>query len=182
MAQTYPFLEDEQLRLRAPEPEDLEVMYRIENNPSLWMMGSTTVPYSRYVLRKYIETAAHDIYQDRQLRLMVERKTDGKVLGCADLTDFDPRHDRAEVGMVILHDEQGKGMGSRALTLLCHYAFGFLHLHQLYAYVAAGNERSLSLFAKCGFVRRTLLEDWLRMGNESGGRYEDAVMMQRVNG
>ena len=60
------------VKLRALEPEDLEMLYTIENNQSEWNVGATNVPYSRYVLRDYIANTASDIYADRQLRLMVD--------------------------------------------------------------------------------------------------------------
>ena len=41
-------LENETIRLRALEPEDLELLYRWENNPELWSLGNTMSPYSRY--------------------------------------------------------------------------------------------------------------------------------------
>ena len=36
---------NEQLTLRAMEPEDIDLLYRIENDRSLWDVGSTNVPY-----------------------------------------------------------------------------------------------------------------------------------------
>ena len=38
------------IRLRAIEPEDLDLLYRIENDRELWNVGTTNVPYSRYTL------------------------------------------------------------------------------------------------------------------------------------
>ncbi|MCI6309270.1 MAG: GNAT family N-acetyltransferase, partial [Prevotella sp.] len=52
------------VKLRALEPEDLEMLYTIENNQSEWNVGATNVPYSRYVLRDYIANTASDIYAD----------------------------------------------------------------------------------------------------------------------
>ncbi len=42
------------IRLRAPEPEDLEVMFRFENATDVWEMSNTTGPYSRFQLKQYI--------------------------------------------------------------------------------------------------------------------------------
>ena len=36
-----------QIRLRALEPEDLDVLYAIENDTTIWNVGNTNVPYSR---------------------------------------------------------------------------------------------------------------------------------------
>lgn len=176
-------LEDEMIRLRAPEPEDLEVMYEIENMPELWEVGCTTQPYSRHLLRQYLEQSANDLYTDRQLRLMVTDKADGKVLGMADLTAFDPLHGRAEVGMAVRVGYRQKGVGKRALTLLCRYAFGFLHLHQLYAYIPADNENSLRMFAGCGFIGQALLKEWLLAGSTATDgwetpHYKDVLVVQ----
>ena len=61
-----------EVKLRAMEPEDLELLYHIENNRDLWKVGATNVPYSRYVLRDYIARATGDIYTDRQVRQIIE--------------------------------------------------------------------------------------------------------------
>ena len=37
----------DEIILRALEPEDLDVLYSIENDIELWSVGYTTVPYSR---------------------------------------------------------------------------------------------------------------------------------------
>ena len=57
------------VRLRAMEPEDLELLYQIENEPELWQVGCTNVPYSRYLLRDFITRSTGDIYTDKQVRL-----------------------------------------------------------------------------------------------------------------
>ena len=43
--------------LRALEMEDLEFLYKIENDRSLWGVGCTNVPYSRQMLIDYIASA-----------------------------------------------------------------------------------------------------------------------------
>ena len=57
-------LENERIILRALEPEDLEVLFRWENDASLWELGSTLSPFSRYVLKEYIATSHQDIDPD----------------------------------------------------------------------------------------------------------------------
>ena len=49
------------VHLRAIEPEDLDLLYRIENDIKLWNIGATNVPYSRYTLHDYIANASGDI-------------------------------------------------------------------------------------------------------------------------
>ena len=78
------------------EPEDLDLLYRIENDPGLWGVGATNVPYSRYVLHDYIANAAGDIYTDHEVRLIIENRV-GETVGIIDITNFDAKNQRAEV-------------------------------------------------------------------------------------
>ena len=55
----------ERVRLRAMEPEDLEIMYAMENDPQTWDVTNFSVPYSKYVLRQYMENSQCDMFADR---------------------------------------------------------------------------------------------------------------------
>jgi len=162
------------MKIRAIEPEDLDVLYQIENDRSLWHVGTTNVPYSRYTLHDYVATSSDDIYADRQVRLVVEDDQQ-QVVGMADLVHFDPQHQRAEAGIVIMKPHRRKGYAQEALRELADYALQTLHLHQLYAVIAADNEAALRLFEKAGYERQGVLKGWLCRGHE----YVDAVLMQQ---
>ena len=163
----------DRVNLRAMEPEDLDLLYRIENDQQLWDVGATNVPYSRYVLHDYIATATGDIYTDHQVRLIIENG-DGETVGLADITDFDAKNCRAEVGIVIAREHRQQGYASQALRAIADYALRILHLHQLYAVVDEDNLSSLQLFRKAGFSEASRLADWLY----DGKKYHGAVLMQ----
>lgn len=163
------------IRLRAMEPEDLDLLYRIENNIELWGVSATNVPYSRYALHDYIANATGNIYTDLQVRLMVEN-LDGNVVGIIDLVDFDAKNNRAEIGLVIEREYRRKGYAASVLTAIADYALEVLHLHQLYAYISVDNKPTLQLFRKMGYVESACVRDWLFDGRS----YHDAVLMQIV--
>lgn len=171
------FLMNDRLYLRAVEPEDLEIMYEIENDPGMWDISSFTVPYSRYVLKQYIEGSLSDMFADKQLRLMIIRREDNRTVGTIDVTDFVPLHSRGAVGIAVHNDYRREGYAADGLKLLCDYVFDFLFIRQLYAHVAVDNEASMRLFTSCGFTQCGLLKDWLR--TKDG--YRDAALMQRMN-
>ena len=162
------------IRLRAIEPEDLDLLYRIENDQRLWNVGATNVPYSRYTLHDYIASSGDDIYTDRQVRLVVEN-AEGHAVGMVDVVNFDPRHQRAEAGIVIMDAHRRKGYATAAVLQLCDYALRVLHLHQLYAVVDVGNDSALRLFRKVGFEDSACLKHWLSDARE----FHDALLMQR---
>ncbi|MBO7494961.1 MAG: GNAT family N-acetyltransferase [Salinivirgaceae bacterium] len=171
-------LENDSILLRAVEPEDIDFLYRCENDTDLWRYGTTIVPYSRYAIKQYIAETQNDIYTDRQLRLIITRKDKGEAVGAVDLFDFDPFHLRAAVGIAIVGDENRRlGFASQTLQLLVDYSFDFLHLHQLYCTVAADNVPSLHIFEKAGFERCGLRKEWIKTADG----FADVVEMQLVN-
>ncbi len=164
-----------QIKLRAIEPEDLDLLYRIENDVELWNVGTSNVPYSRYLLHDYVANAKNDIYTDRQVRMMVEN-SDGKIVGVVDLVSFDPANCRAEVGLIILNSYRRQGYGTAVLAQISDYALRILHLHQLYAYIDIENNSSLKLFQKAGFVVASEIKDWLY----DGAKFRDSLLVQYV--
>ncbi len=162
--------------LRAMEPEDLELLYTLENDSKVWDISSIHVPYSRYTLKQFIAKGTHDIYTDKQLRLMIESVDDGTVVGIVDITDFQPYHHRAEIGIVLARDYRNKGIGTEVLHLIEQYADSYLQLHQIYAYVSSTNEASLKLFQKAGFKHTATLDQWIYQGK----KYLDVFIFQKI--
>lgn len=170
-------LEGENIRLRAIEPEDLELLYRWENHSEWWGFGSTLAPYSRYQLKEYIKRSHCDIYELKQLRLMIEQLADATTVGSVDLYDFDPYHLHAGVGILVDSDYQQQGIASEALALLERYAFSFLRLHMLYAYANVNNEASKKLFLGQGFTVSGTLHDW----STSENGFSDVLVLQKID-
>jgi len=171
-------LKGKNIYLRALEPEDLEFVYAIENDESIWEVSNTQTPYSRFLIRQYLENAHQDIYEAKQLRLVICKNQDTEAIGLIDLFDFDPRNNRAGVGILIQDSSnRNSGIGTEALDLLLQYAFTTLNLHQLYANIDIENEASLALFTNFGFQNIGVKKQW----NLINGRYKDEALFQLIN-
>lgn len=164
------------INLRALEPEDLEFLYEIENNESFWEVSHTQTPFSKYILKQYLENAHLDIFETKQLRLVIEETITKKQLGMIDLFDYNPQHKRAGIGILIHPDFQKKGYASEALSNLIEYAFSHLQLHQLYANITSENTKSLALFKKHNFSEVGTKKDWVL----SDGKFKDEVLFQLI--
>ncbi len=171
------WLENDLLKLRALEPEDLDLLYKWENDTRLWKYGSTLNPYSRYVLRKYIDNSHQNIYEAGQLRLMIKEKSSGATVGTVDLYDFEPYHSRVGVGILVDSDYRGRGLALIALNLVMDYALRFLKLEQVYAYIPSMNISSLHLFRNAGFVETANLKKW----NKVEGGFTDVFVYQFIS-
>lgn len=171
-------LKNKDIVLRAVEPEDLEILYRWENSTVLWYHGNTLAPYSKLVLRQYINDSLEmDIYQSKQVRLMIDLVEEKVTIGTIDLYDIDAHNRRAGIGILIDDDYRRRGFAKQALELMSNYAFDFLYLHQIYAYIAQSNTNSISLFEKAGYQSVGILKDWLQRGEE----FEDVYLSQLLN-
>lgn len=170
-------LKGNQVYLRALEPKDLDFLYQLENDTSIWEISGTLKPYSKKVLRLYLENAHRDIYEVKQLRLCICTQDDN-CIGLIDLFDFDPKNKRAGIGIVIAKSEdRNKGWGAEAVSLLCTYAFNILDLHQLYANILEGNKNSIHLFKKLGFEPIGIKKDWIRTNQG----FKNEILFQKIN-
>jgi diamine N-acetyltransferase len=171
-------LKGKKIFLRALEPNDLEFIYAVENDESVWEISHTQTPYSRFLVRQYLENANQDIYEAKQLRLAICENEDENAIGLIDLFDFDPKNNRAGIGILIKNTaDRNRKIGSEALDLLIKYSFYNLNLNQLYANIDTENNASLKLFINFGFQKIGIKKQW----NLVNGKYKDEILLQLLN-
>lgn len=165
-------------RLRALEPQDVDVLYSLENDTGLWRVSGTMAPFSRHSLMRFIEEQQYDIYASRQQRLVIEADVDGeaRAVGAIDLFDFDPQNLRAGVGVVISAEHRERGYAKDALNILERYAKQVLHLHQLWCGIGADNKASIRLFQGAGFVECGRRREWILTADGA----IDEILMQKI--
>ena len=169
-------LQTEHVRLRAMEPRDVDLLYRWENDPEVWKVSNTMVPFSKFTLQEFIKTSTMDIYASRQLRLMVE-DWKGNTVGAVDVFDFEPFHHRAGIGILIAKEYRENGYAEEAVRCVCQYLFTVFQLHQVYCNVMEDNEISLKLFQHAGFVLTGRKKDWMRGKNG----FLDVLILQLIH-
>ena len=171
-------LKGNNILLRALELTDLDFLYQLENDESVWEISNTITPYSHYILKKYLENSHKDIFEVKQLRLIISTLTDEKAIGCIDLYDYDPKHKRVGLGIIIFSEKQKqKGYAYEATKMLCDYAVESLDVHQIYASITEGNTASIKLFEKVGFIKTGTKKDWIY----TQGSYKNELHYQLIN-
>ena len=166
------------IKLRAFEPEDLELLYKWENNRLYWAISNTISPFSKYTLKRYVEISHKSIYETGQIRLMIDYVPDNISVGSVDIFDFDPYHLRAGIGILIADEKyRRKGLASMAITWLVDYCFKNYQLHQLYCNILADNHESIQLFSKLGFVQTGTRKEWVK----TPAGYIDQHIFQLIN-
>lgn len=163
------------IHLRALEPEDLDLLYSIENQPENWCVGTPAGPYSRYALKQYLSMQPSHLCESGYLRLVI--CSNERSVGLIDLMEYSPTDRRAEVGIALLDIERGKGIARQALKVLEEYAYDVLNLRMLYAKVSVyGNSAAWKLFSSAGYQQVATLPSW----HYVLGEYEDLAVMQKI--
>ncbi|MEO0059713.1 MAG: hypothetical protein RLZZ312_1360 [Bacteroidota bacterium] len=171
------YLKGENIFLRALEPIDLDFIYEVENNIDVWEISGTQTPYSKFLIKQYLENAHQDIFEAKQLRLAICEKATEDPLGLIDLFEYDPKNNRAGIGLLIQNkSNRNTGIGSEALKILTDYAFYHLNINQLFANISVENTASLNLFSNFGFEKIGIKKNW----NLVNGIYKDEVFLQKL--
>ncbi|QAA80686.1 N-acetyltransferase [Aequorivita sp. H23M31] len=171
-------LKGDKILLRALEPSDLDFLYHLENEESLWEVSNTITPYSKLILKEYLDNSFRDIYDVKQLRLVICNIENNNPIGFIDLYDFDPKNRRVGAGIVIFKKEdRGRGFASEALKITSNYAFTYLNVHQVFAGITEDNVGSISLFENAGFERSGIKKDWIY----SLGKFKSEYVYQLIS-
>jgi len=169
-------LSNNKIALRAPELEDIEILYTWENDESIWYLSNTSLPFSRFDLEQFILNSNHDIFIEKQYRFMIEKNDTNEVVGCVDLFEFDLKNKRVGVGILIDENYRNQGLASEALDVLIQYAFEQLDVHQIYCNILSSNTKSLILFKRKQFLEIGVKRDWVF----SEGKYHDEILLQLI--
>lgn len=180
-----PLLSNQRILLRAPEPVDVDILYKWENDTTLWNAGVTYAPLSRKQLWDYINNYDGNIFETKQLRFVIDLKqvinADGSrhlfptSIGTVDLFDFDAINSRCGIGILIADEYRRQGYGLDVLNIVMEYCRKKLALHQLYCTIAEDNIASRRLFEKAGFQISGRLKSWLR----TPPTYTSAYILQK---
>lgn len=162
--------------LRAPEVEDVPIIFKWENDPAVQAFSRSKMPVSAFAIEQYIISANQDPFATGQIRLMAILKTNTTVIGHLDLFKIDPLNRRAGIGILVDPDFRNKGYASEMLKLISSWVKSTLDMHQIWCTIDATNIQSIKLFSKAGFVQTGVRREWIK----KDGRYIDEVFMQLI--
>ncbi|MEG1554833.1 MAG: GNAT family protein [Rikenellaceae bacterium] len=171
-------MKNDNITLRSLEPEDLEVLYKWENDSLLWQFSNNIAPFSRYMLKEYISSSlTDDIFCSRQQRFMIVEKQSERAVGAIDLFDYEPIHRNIGLGMLIYEEsDRGKGYGREAVNQVIEYCRQILDIHSIYCNILSDNDFCISLFEKCGFIFVGERKEWLNID----GKWHNEKMYQLI--
>ena len=155
--------------LRTELAEDEEMLYRLLSELDTFEERSPSSPAPLTLAAFRQRRAQRDSAGTADFTITV----DGAAVGRVNLFGEDPLARHAEVGIALLPEARGKGIGSAALAQMVEFAFVRRNLRRLHLVVIASNAAGIGSYRKAGFVEEGRRREhcWVR------GRYEDEVIM-----
>ena len=118
-------------------------------------------PDSRKKFRAYVQRADSDSHRG----FLVVLRNSGEMVGVINLGNIiRGLLQGAYVGYYAFAPHAGKGLMREGMQLVLKEAFQKLKLHRLEANIQPGNERSIRLVRRCGFVREGFSRRYLKVG------------------
>jgi len=158
----------ESFALHILEKEDLPFVHHLYNNADIMKYWFEEPYYSMAQLEDHFQKSIHS----ENIRQFIFKK-DSERLGYIGFYNIEQIHRKAEFGIMIDPQHQGKGYAKRAMKQAIDYAFSILNLHKLYLIVDQENEKAIHIYQKAGFQVEAELKDEYFVN----GSYHNITMM-----
>jgi len=168
-------INDGNLFLRKVSKDDVSFFYQslkekeMTNYLSLGPLRS--FDHSKRLVRNYLKS--WDKYLQFNYVIELRDSLTRKRIGSVSLWNVNWLHKRSGVGIWILPNYWGQGIGKRVIELIKKVAFYHLNLNRIEAQIAIENDNSLKMFEKAGFKEEGLLNKYLNIE----GKFHDVYTL-----
>jgi len=156
------------LNLRPLRPDDAPVVYALHADPVALRYWSTPPWDDPRLADELIARDLQALADGDYVRLGLQRRSDGALVGLCTLFAFHLPSRRCEIGYLQRRDCWGQGLMHEALVALLDYGFAVLGLNRVEADIDPRNAASARTLQRLGFQPEGLLrERWIVSGEVS---------------
>ncbi|GGC75653.1 GNAT family N-acetyltransferase [Undibacterium terreum] len=167
---TVPTLETPRLILTQNCQEDWPLFLQLERDPDVLRYISDQRSEEELRNRFARRLPVWSKLSEQWLGLTVKEKKSGIKIGMHGFMPMWQPYRQAELGYSFLPDWHGHGYASEATRAVIEFAFAICGFHKLTATVTSGNNESVKLLQKVGFLQEGCLRDNFIIG---GNWYDD---------
>jgi diamine N-acetyltransferase len=164
----------DQIRLRAPEREDLPRFVAWLNDPQVRAGLKINLPLSHVMEEQWFENMLKQPAEEHPMVIEIRQNDSWIPIGNCGFIDINWRIRSAQVGIFIGDKSYwDKGCGTQVMQLLLRHGFETLNLNRIGLMVYENNPRAIRSYEKAGFTH----EGRFRQGHFQDGEYIDIVIM-----
>lgn len=162
-------IEPGRVTLRTPSPEDEDLLYRLNSDLDTWEERMPSSPTTMTREAFHARNAQRDADRDVEFIVLL----DGTPVGRTTIFNESALSRNAEVGIGLVPEARGQGVGTEALRQTIEFAFVRRNLRRVFLWVLSSNLAGINAYRKLGFVEEGRHREhvWVR------GKYEDEVTM-----
>jgi len=144
-------LTDGVITLRPPRADDAEALYRECQDPEIARWTGVPTPYERHHADQYLARCVEEEAEGKT-RAFVAVDAEDRVLASISVMELDKGLAYGEIGYWVAKDARGKGVASRAVTLLRDWCARELGLELIELLIDAENLASQRVAESTGFL------------------------------
>ncbi len=168
------YLENETIRLRTIEKEDLKTLSLIMANIDIARLSGEVYPITEKEMQEFYERTQKT---DERIWFVIETKSSNEIIGETGFLRIFMPWRTADYSLIIWKkDYWGKGIGTTVANMMLDYGFNYLNFHRVAIGVVEHNERAIRFWNSIGFIEEGKQVD----GFYSEGKYSDFVMMRML--
>jgi ribosomal-protein-alanine N-acetyltransferase len=162
----FPYIESDELTLRKIEKSDLNDFYEMCSNERLYRYKPGIVKKSISTVENMIGHYERDFRKKKVIFLGICLNDNNKLVGVAEIFDFDMNVNQLTIGYTLNEDYWGRGIATKTTKLLLDYLFNVIDVNRIQAYVMPINIKSQNVLIRNGFTK----EGTIRQGHMWTGK------------
>lgn len=173
----FPVIETERLILRADGMQDVPLLFRMRSDDDMRRYTIRPKPKAETEVAELMEKIMEGVCTNTAISWAITLKGKDTMIGNVSFWRIYPEHHRAEIGYMLWKEHWGKGIITEAVGAALDYGFRVMKLHSVEAQVSPGNEASVRLLKKHGFVQEAYFHENVFFE----GKYLDTLVMSKLN-
>jgi RimJ/RimL family protein N-acetyltransferase len=171
-------LSDGAIRLRLIADADVPAVIDACQDPEIPRWTKVPDHYGEAEAREWLAQQEADHSTGSALHLVITDASSDRLLGSAGFTGIDWEDMRAAIGYWVAAHARGRGVATRAVSLLADWGIDELGFGRVEIKAQAENERSQRVAERAGFAREGLLRSYALMK----GRRRDMILFSLLPG
>ena len=169
-------LSDGVVTLRLMSDADAPAVVEAVQDPEISRWTKVPSPYGDEDADRWLRASAAGLAGGTDLTALVVDAESDRLQGAVALHAISPESGRCSAGYWLAADARGRGVATRALRLLCRFAFEELDVHRVELWIDPQNAPSLAVAERAGFAREGLLRSFRLVAGEP----RDMLMYSRL--
>jgi len=151
--QQFPHLESCGILLKKVDLADAEDLYEILTNENLFKYRTGNPLKNLAAVKNVIGHYERDFNKHKTIYLGIYLSAgNNKLVGIAEIYDFDYKAERVEIGYTVNDNYWGKGIATKATALMLDFLFDIIGVNSIQASVMPANEKSKKVLERCSFT------------------------------